>query len=321
MNNSFVEIKEQIEKANRVLIAGHKNPDGDCIGSTIAMGLKLMELGKEVTLYTKSIPEEYYILKGAEQYTSCIEEVYDTVIVLDCADMERLEIKDQLYNAKTTISMDHHINNPNFADFNYVEETSSATSEIVFLFLKEMYGEISSEIASALYAGIISDTGLFQNKNTTARTHRVVAELMDYKVDFTQIIDKLFHVKTFTETKLIGKAIKNAEIFFGGKVILSTLSLAEIVEESAKPNETSNIINVLREVQGTEMAIFIYEPLPNNVKISLRCNEPYNVYEIATQFGGGGHILAAGAIVKTSLQEAKEMMISLVEKQLNEVKK
>lgn len=318
MNNSFNEIMSVLERYDNILVAGHRNPDGDCIGATLALGLYLNDMGKKVSLYIKDMPPEYKILKGMHLFTNTPNENYDLVVIVDCADDTRFEIKTQVTNAKETISIDHHVSNPNFATYNYVDETASSTCEIIFEMFEDANIDITKEIAEAIYTGIISDTGLYQNRNTTAKTYDVSSKLMLKGIEFNKIISKLFFNKTFTEMKLIGKALENSELYFENKVIISTLTREEILAQNAKPNETSNIVSMIRQVDGTKIAIFIYEPIPKNVKVSLRCDVPYNVFEIANALGGGGHVLASGVIIKNKpIEEVKRLVLELAKEQID----
>lgn len=316
-NNDLKEFQSVFEKYDKILVSGHKNPDGDCIGSTIAIGLYLEELGKNVSLYIKDMPPEYKILRGMHLFTSTPDESYDLVVLVDCADDTRFEVKSQVANAKETINMDHHVNNPCFATYNYIDEGSSSTAEIIYDMFQVIGYDVNKAIAEAIYTGIISDTGLFQNRNTTSKTYEVVSRLMTKNIDFNRIIAKLFFNKTYTEMKLLGKAIDNSELHFDNKVIISTLTRDEISKLNAKPNETSNIIATLRQVDGVKISAFIYEPIPRNVKVSLRCDIPYSVFEIANALGGGGHVLASGVIIKNKpIEEVKQLVLNLAKEQI-----
>lgn len=317
MNNDFETILNVIKNYDSILIAGHKNPDGDCIGSCVALGLALNKLGKNPTLYMKDMPLEYEVLKGTYLYTNNIEDKYDLVIVIDCADDLRFEIKEQFKNAKETINIDHHKGNPMFATYNYVDIEASSACEIMYDFLTAGKVELDKDIAESLYAGILSDTAQFQNRNTTTKTMIAISELMKYNIDFYKIISRLFNTKTFSELKLFGKAFSNAKLYHNGSIIISTLTKEEIHEANAKSNETSGIVSMLRQVDGTKIACFIYEPIPHNVKVSLRCDVPYDVNEVAQSVGGGGHVLASGAIVKNKpMEEVKEILLEAMINQI-----
>ncbi|MCQ2749123.1 MAG: bifunctional oligoribonuclease/PAP phosphatase NrnA [Clostridia bacterium] len=316
-NNNFKEIFECMKKYDNILIAGHKNPDGDSVGSSVALGLALTNLGKNVTMYMKDLPIEHKILKGTYLYTTTPSDTYDLVIVLDCADDQRFEIKEQFKNAKETINIDHHKDNPMFATWNYADEFASSTCEIVYDFFMENNIEIDKDIAEALFVGIISDTALYQNRNTTSKVYNMSSDLMNKGINFNEIIIKNFFCKQYSELKLHGKAFDNAERYHDGEIIISTLTRDEIKSVNAKSNETSGIISQLRQVEGTKLACFIYEPIPHNVKVSFRCDIPYDVCEIAQRLGGGGHVLAAGAIIKNrSIEDVKKEALELMEEQL-----
>ncbi|HBY20195.1 MAG: hypothetical protein A2Y24_06645 [Clostridiales bacterium GWE2_32_10] len=316
MNIDFTGIRD-ILNYDKILISGHKNPDGDSVGSALALALILRKLGKSPDIYIKELPEHYKMLNGTEMYTSTVDNNYDLFIALDSGDKDRVEeVAKQFENAKMTYNIDHHISNTNFAMRNYVTEASS-TGEIIFHVAKELGAKIDKDIASAIFLAIISDTGLYQYKNTTSETYAVVTELMKNDIDFDRLIRELFFERTYEQTKLLGRALENMELLFDKRVALSTITFKELKDINAKTNEINGIVNTIMQIKGLKIAIFMYEPAPNNVKVSFRSMEPYNVCEIAQKLDGGGHILAAGAITKGRMDEIKEMVLKLVSEAIN----
>lgn len=305
---------EEMLKYKKVLITGHQNPDSDSICSCIALGLALRKCGKDVDLYIKMLSDIYKDFNGSEMFTKNVDKDYDLVIALDSGDIGRIEdVKYQFDNAKCTFNIDHHISNTYYADYNYVEEVSS-TGEFIYNILNNLNIEIDKDIAKAIFVAIISDTGLFQYNNTKSNTHRVVADLIDIGINTGELIRKYFFEKSVEESILYGKALLNLEMLYDKKLALSTLSLEEIKKLKIEPKNTSTIINQMAQIRGTEMTIFMYEPIPNNVKISFRSKEKYDVCELAKMLGGGGHKLAAGAITKGTLKEMKQKVLKLIEK-------
>ncbi|HAN10396.1 MAG TPA: hypothetical protein DCP90_07265 [Clostridiales bacterium] len=316
MNIDFTGIKE-ILNYNKILISGHKNPDGDSVGACLALALILKKLGKTPDIYIKEIPEQYKILSGTEMYKNVVDEHYDLFIALDSGDEDRLEeVSKQFKSADMTCNIDHHISNTKYAMKNYAGEASS-TGEIIFHVARELGVEIDKDIASAIFLAIISDTGLYQYNNTKSETYEVVAELMKKDIDSGKIIRELFFERTYEQTKLLGRALNNMELLFDKQVVYTTISFKELKELNAKTNETSGIINTIMQTRGAKIAVFMYEPAPNNIKVSFRSVEPYNVCELAQKLEGGGHVLAAGAMTKGKMEEIRPMILKLVAEMFN----
>lgn len=297
---------------DKILIAGHKNPDADSIGSSLALALALRKAGKNPVIYIKELPEMYNIFDGIDMYTTQVEDKYDLFIALDSGDRDRLEeVEKQFANATMTYNIDHHITNINYAQKNYVANASS-TGEIIYHVVKELCIEIDKDIASAIFMAITSDTGLYQYNNTTSDTYLVVSEIMKYGIDFGKIIKETFFERTYEQTKLLGCALNKLESLYEGKVVYTTISFKELKDMNAKTNETSGIVNLMMQTRGAKVAIFMYEPAPCNIKVSFRSVEPYNVSELAQSLDGGGHKLASGAMMKGKMEEIREIILKLV---------
>ncbi|HCC07979.1 MAG TPA: hypothetical protein DEP72_07495 [Clostridiales bacterium] len=311
MDIDFTGIQE-IKNYNKILISGHKNPDGDSIGSCVALALILKKLGKTPDIYIKELPAQYKMLVGTEMYKNVIDEHYDLFIALDSGGEEMLEeVGKQFKSATMTYNIDHHISNTKYAMKNYAGESSS-TGEIIFHVAKELGVEIDRDIASGIFLAIISDTGLYQYNNTKSGTYEVVAELMKTDIDSGKIIRELFFERTYEQTKLLGRALNNMELLFDGQVAYTTISFKDLKDLNAKTNDTSGIINTIMQTRGVKISVFMYEPAPNNIKVSFRSVEPYNVCELAQQLEGGGHILASGAMTKGKMEEIRPMILKLV---------
>lgn len=309
---------EQILKAERIAITGHIHPDGDCIGSCLALKQYILDnySGKQVDVYLEEISAEFDFLRHADEIIneSKDDEIYDLFFVLDCGSEDRYEPFAGMVNrAKTLIGIDHHISNDGFGDFYKIDPQASATCEVLCQIFEE--DKISKQCAQCLYTGIVHDTGVFKHSNTTRKTMEYAGMLIEKGVSSTKIIDETFYQKTFVQNQLLGKALLKAELYEKGQIIFSCLSEDDFEEFHASTSDSDGIIDQMRITKGVEAAVFLYS-IENGYKVSMRSNEKVNVSEIAKLHGGGGHIRAAGCSVKGTLQDIKNMIINDIAKQL-----
>ena len=315
MNNSFEEIRKQIEISQNIVVAGHTNPDGDAIGACLGLAMSLKGMGKNVTVLLESYSEKYDIIPGKElvKFHDFQEIKVDLFISLDCGDKERLgEAQKAFDNANCQINIDHHKSNTNFAKLNYAEETASSTSEIVF-WLLDSFMPINQKIAEALYAGIIYDTAGFRHSSTSAKTMLAASKLIAYDINFTKIYNRFFDLKTFSELKIIGRAFDNARLVFDGKLIITTITSSEIEACNGSNKEVDSIVNLIKGVKGTLIACFLYEKSKKEIKVSFRCEDGFDVCALSQKFGGGGHVKAAGCTINDCIENAEKLVLNEVE--------
>lgn len=310
--------KEQILRAEKIAITGHIHPDGDCIGSCLALKQYILDNDpkKTVDVYLETISAKFDFLAHADEivHSAKNEEVYDLFFVLDCGSEDRYEPFAQMVKkAKVVIGIDHHISNDGFGDFCKIDPDASATCEVLCQIFEEE--KISKECAQCLYTGIVHDTGVFKHSNTTRKTMEYAGMLLEKGVSSTKIIDETFYQKTFVQNQLLGKALLNSERYEDGKIIFSYVSEENFKELHATSADSDGIIDQLRITKGVEAAVFLY-PLENGYKVSMRSNEQVNVSEIAKAYGGGGHIRAAGCSMSGTLKEIKDKIIGDIAKQL-----
>jgi phosphoesterase RecJ-like protein len=312
------EFTEQIRQAESIAVTGHIHPDGDCIGSCLALRqyIKDNDPSKSVDVYLESVAPEFSFLCGAEDVlTESTEKVYDLFFVLDCGSEDRFEpFAKMAANAKTLFCIDHHISNQGLGDFCKVDAKASATCEVLCdLFDME---KISKDCASCLYTGIVHDTGVFKHSNTTKRTMNYAGELLEKGVNSSEIIDETFYRKTYIQNLTLGQALMNSTLYGDGKVIWSDLSADELNKIGASQADTNGVIDQLRVTEGVETAVFTYPTAEGSYKISMRSNDKVNVSEIARQHGGGGHIRAAGCTMTGKISNIRRQIISEILKQI-----
>ena len=292
-----------LKHAASAAISGHVRPDGDCAGSCLAVYNYIRDNYPwiSVDLYLEPVPEKFLFLKNADRIRTDPEAagdaVYDLFIALDCGDRERLGAAGRLFeNARHTLCVDHHVTNQNFADDNFVSPDASSASELVYQLIDP--GKITKEIAECLYLGIVHDTGVFQYSCTSPGTMEIAGQLMARGINYPKIVDETYFIRTFAQQKIWGKAMMESTLHLGGKCICAVVTKEDMEAFHVKPEELDGLVSQLRSTAGVEAAVFLYET-DTGYKISLRSAEQVDVAEIAMEFGGGGHVRAAGASVES----------------------
>ena len=302
-------------------LGGHIRPDGDCVGSCMGMYLYLTEHFPEldVDVYLEPIASCYKRISQTSVIKSVIHEDdrYDLFICLDCGDISRLGFSAPLFkNAKATACIDHHISNDAFADVNYIVPEASSTSELVYRLIET--DKISKECAEALYMGIAHDTGVFQYSCTSPETMEAAADLMRKGIDGNEIIDKTYYEKSYVQTQILGKALLESELILDKKCIVSWITRKDMEFFGAVPSDLDGIVSILRETEGTEVAMFLYELELRVYKVSLRSKGLVNVSAIAKYFGGGGHVRAAGVTMRGTVHDVINNISEQIALQLEE---
>lgn len=314
----MIKLEEKLKGVTSVGISGHVRPDGDCVGSVMAVYNYITAYHPEIEVeaYLESIPNVFQFLKNTEKLCSEIpEKKHDLFIVLDCGDKSRLGMSQRGYDlASHTLCVDHHASNQSFAEENFIIPDASSTCELVFLMMDE--DKITKEIAECLYTGIAHDTGVFQYSCTSAQTMNIVGVLMEKGIDYPKIIDDTFYTKTYAQNRILGYALLNSRLYLDGKVILTYLPKEIIQEFGCTPKELDGIVNQLRVTKGIVVAVFLYENEDGSYKASFRVNGEFDAAEIAMIFGGGGHIKAAGCTIFDPIEEGISRILAEIEKRL-----
>lgn len=307
MNHTFEQIKQALQHCHNIAVGGHQNPDGDAVGACFAFAYALQKEGKNVCVILEQFSKKYDIVAEKdlilppEKYDSI---VFDAFIALDSGDKERLGQAEAIFDrAKQKINIDHHISNSYFGDYNYVDSDASSTSEIVYRYLRDN-GVLNQKIASALYAGILYDTAGFRHSSTTPATFSAAAELTTYSIPANKIYTTFFDNRTFSELKLLGRAFEKAEKYFDGNVIYTFLTQQDIQQCHGTSKEVDSVVNLIKGVENIKIACFIYQKGEKEVKASFRCEDGYDVCKLAQNFGGGGHVKAAGCTIYSSIEQA-----------------
>ncbi len=308
---------EKIKASENIYIASHVQPDGDNIGSILALGMALKKIKEKVfILKSDDIPSDFLFLPNINiihDYDH--DENIDLLITLDTSDENRLgKNKVLLEKAKTVINIDHHISNNNFGHINIVDSYAAATGELVYKLLDRLKISIDKEIASCLYTAISSDTGSFMYDNTTAETHEIAAKLIEFGIDKSNININLYQNRSIERTMLFIKALESLNLYFENKVAIVKVTQSMVEESNAKMEDTEGIVSFLREMAPVEVATILKEFDKEEIKVSMRSKRYVDVSSICADFGGGGHTRAAGCTINSSIGIAEELL-------LNELKK
>jgi len=303
-----------MREKNAFVIACHTNPDGDGIGSSLGLGLTLRGLGKDVNVLLEDYNEKYNVIPGKEliYHGEWADLRPDVFVCLDCGAADRLGGARQfLEKAGTAVCVDHHTGGALMADYSLIDPLASSTCELVYQLIAPEFG-LSMDAASALYAGIVDDTGGFRHGCTGKETLHIAAELVGMGIPFTDIYNELMERHSPTEAFVFGEALRETRLFAGGKLAISTLTAKEMAKYKATGQDVGGIAEYLRNIRGVEISALIYEKIPGNVKVSLR-SKSADVSELCRGFGGGGHVNAAGCSFSGKIEDAAETVRKALE--------
>lgn len=313
---------EMIETAETIAVLGHIHPDGDCVGSCLAVCNYIREQYPEkvVQVYLEKPPVKFNYLKYFDEICQDAHtgKTYDLCICLDSAALDRLgEFAAYLDSAQASICLDHHVTNSGYAQENFVLEASSA-SEVVYGFLD--LDKISKETAECIYTGILHDTNVFKNSNTTEHTMEVAGKMMSKGINFAKIIDESFYRKTYVQNQILGRALLESVVFLHGTCIFSVVRRRDMEFYGVESTDLDGIVDQMRITKGVEVAIFLYEIENHVFKVSMRSNNYVNVSKVAAYFGGGGHIRASGCTMNGSVHDVINNLSGQIEAQMKEHK-
>lgn len=314
------EIIVEIKNASSVVILAHEGPDGDAIGSSLAMkhAIKSLGGGKRVDILMKDYPANFSYLPGVEEILKETDvEKYDLAIVLDCPDLNRVneEYRKYFETAEVKVEFDHHSKNAMFADYNIVNHVSPACSQVLVSTFGYWGIEMTKDIITCLITGIITDTGGFKNSNITTETFEFAAWALTKGVNISKIYNTSMMIMSKNKFEVQKLANERLEFHADGKVTFTYITLEDSERLGLKEGDHDGIVEIGRCIEGVEVSVFLYEK-ENGFKASLRSNDYVNVAEVCTTFSGGGHIKAAGATMTKDLEESKQLILGEVIKKL-----
>ncbi|HNX90632.1 MAG TPA: bifunctional oligoribonuclease/PAP phosphatase NrnA [Candidatus Omnitrophota bacterium] len=321
MKNNIKEMDRairEIKRRDNFLITAHVDPEGDSIGSQLAMFYILKKLKKHVIMVDQDhVPESLKFLASASEIRTKFHGEIDpvTAVVLDCPVKERMGNVIDIFNrCEFVINIDHHISNRFFGDVNWVDSSSSSAGEMIYHLAKRMHIRFDKDTAEAVYAAIMTDTGMFNYENTKSDTHMVVADLIKTGVEPILMYKRLYECKSPDQLRLLGRVLSSLTIEECGLVSYISLTRATRKEMGLTNVPTDEFINFPRSVKGSEVAMFFNENATseNTVNVSFRSNGNIDVNAIATKFGGGGHKKASGCLMKGAFEEVKKKILTEV---------
>lgn len=320
----MMQLDRELQKVSTVAISGHVRPDGDCVGACIGLWYYIRDNFKQIEadIWLQKPDEKFAVLEGFDKICQVLDEEkhYDLFISLDCATYERLgESRCYFDSAKRTLCIDHHISNTGYAEYNEIQADASSTCEVLCSLMKPE--NIHKEAASALYTGIAHDTGVFQYSLTSPDTMRTAAMLMEKGVPYTYLLEETFYKKTYRQNQILGKALLESMRILDGKGIVSVVRRKELEFFGVTPVDLDGIVSQLRMTEGVEVAIFLYETGNLEFRVSLRSKNLVDVSEVASYFGGGGHVRAAGVTMKGTFHDIVNNLTLHIDHQLKEQEK
>lgn len=313
-----------INRHDRIILSGHVRPDGDSIGSCVAMALELTRMGKHPMIYYEGDISRYDWIRQTspvlDSETLCKATCGRFAwIMLDCAEPKRTgEAAVCADLAEETLCVDHHVNNGEYADYNWICSEATSTCEVLYDLFQELKYPIGKEEAEALFTGIAFDTGGFRHSSMTPAVFHIAGDLAEKGVDITGIMNGLFHTKRFIEEKVLSVILRKAKLYYGN-VIVSAMESKDFLMLGASSDDSEGAVAQLAEVAEAEVAVFMRELQPNLIRVNLRSKSYVNVAKTANAFGGGGHVRAAGCTIAQPMLIARQQILDEIKKQLPEV--
>ena len=323
-DTALAETVAAIREGDRFLLTAHEGPDGDALGSLLAMHAILEQLGKDSVMFLASkefpLPIEYRFLPLEEVFHEAPADLADrTIVFLDCGNIDRMPVEWLQGGAAQVLNIDHHHDNTRFGDVNLVDVGASSTAEIVFELAGRLEAQITPEIAAALYVGLVTDTGRFMYENTDARSHRMAADLIEAGVDVHDIFRRLYERVPVEKLRLISRALEKIERYADCGLAITYIEEGDYEATGSSEVMTEGIIDYVRSIEGTAVAAFVRDKTDGGRaarKVSLRSTEGVDVSAIAREHDGGGHQRAAGFSTDLEYPELVELLCERVRAQL-----
>ncbi|WP_120166421.1 DHH family phosphoesterase [Thermohalobacter berrensis] len=311
-----------VNTSNNIYIASHVNPDGDSIGSELALGLALRKIKRDKDkvklLAIDKTPQNLKFLPGIKLIEEVnLEENIDLLITVDCSDPDRLnDYREMIDKAENVINIDHHKSNNYFGDVNIVDPKASSTGEIIYFILEYLGLEIDEDIATCLYVSLSTDTGSFKYDNTTSITHNIASKLIDKGININDITVNVYQNRPLVKTKLFIESLNSLELHHNNKVAIICVTQEMIKKCNAQIEDIDGFVEFIRDIDTVEVACILKELSNNEIKIGLRSKKFVDVAYIASKFGGGGHTKASGCTIYEKIEIAKEKILEEIKNNL-----
>lgn len=304
------QVVQLIEQQQNFMITSHIRPDGDGLGSGLALYWMLRDLGKEVDVVLRDrVPPSYNVLPASDLVVvqDDVDKKYDAAFIIECSDVDRPGLP-SLRN-QFVVNIDHHSTTVPFGDINWIDPTAAAVGEMIYNLCKALGVEVTKEIAECIYTALLTDTGSFHFSNTTERTLKIASELVRRGVEPARISEALFYSAPFSKIKLLGLVLSNIQRDESGRIAWITLDRSTVYEADASEEDSDGIVNHALSIGDVEAVAFFKELMPGSYRISLRSKGKNNVAKVAELFGGGGHRNAAGCRIEGDFEDVKRRVI------------
>jgi len=304
------QVVQLIEQQQRFIITSHIRPDGDGLGSGLALYWMLRDLGKDVSVVLRDrVPPAYTVLPASDLVivTDDVTEKYDAAFVIECSDVDRPGLPS--LNKQFVVNIDHHSTTVPFGDINWIDATAAAVGEMIYNLCKALGVEVTKEIAECIYTALLTDTGSFHFSNTTERTLKIASELVRRGVEPARISQALFYTYPYSKIKLLGLVLSKIERDESGRIAWITLDRVTMDDAEASEEDSDGIVNHALSIGDVEAVAFFKELSPGAYRISLRSKGKNNVAKVAELFGGGGHRNAAGCRISGDFEDVKRRVI------------
>lgn len=315
VRESMDDAVQAIWASRRIVLACHINPDGDTLGSMVALGLALETMGKDVTLLSADgVPDLYADLPAIDRVRAATERRdFDLAIGLDAGDLSRVGSNvDTLRAAPVLMDIDHHVTAGRFGQIQLLDAQAAATAELVFDLIQALGVEITPDIAQNLLCGVLTDTGSFRFPSVTPRTLAIGGALVAAGAAPNPIYEAVYENRSYAAQKILGRALEGMDRSDDGRVVWALVTQSDFAACAAEDRDTEGIVAALRAVRGCEVAILLREAPSGRLRVSLRAREPHDVSQVAARFGGGGHRLASGCSLDGPPEAARDAVVAAV---------
>lgn len=321
-SNHLKEMISACSEARTVLIATHVNPDGDAIGSSLALAETLKKLGKRVVVYDRDpVPYMFTFLPLAADFVSRVpeNEIFDLLLLLDCSELSRTgDVLPKFTGYRQLGCIDHHVTNDFFAQVNLIDAEASATAELVYEVISRLDPMFSREVAINLYTGIITDTGSFHYANSTPRSFAIAGEMVNRGVDPWMVAQHVYESEPASRLQLLGAVLQTLKIAPDGKAACVMVTREMYEQTGTNAEHTDRLVNYPRSIAGVEVAFLLRQDAENSYKLSFRSRGNVNVASLAQEFGGGGHKNAAGCYLTGTADEIIQLVFQKIDHLLHD---
>ncbi len=310
---TFQDVAAALKRGRQFVLTSHVHPDGDALGSCLALAELLDALGKQVTVYNASrVPESYAYLPTISRVTRRLPAKFDTAVFLECPDHKRVgdRVDAVLATAETVLNIDHHVSNDRYGTLNYIDRTAAALCEMIHPFFAHFDIPVNTAAAVAIWTSLMTDTGSFRYDNTRPHTLRLAADMMEHGINPAPIYDSVYERRTAAGVRLEGRALAAVQLAADGRIAWVTVPHTWFKETGGTAEDLGGLAETLRGVAGVEVACVLREDRPGKVKVSLRSRSDANVHDVAAQFGGGGHVKASGCTIEGTLEAVQPRVLA-----------